>query len=105
MLPANLLHMSTLTEGWCDKDHVLLHACFQLITDFVEKELAESWWIHWDQDEDHAAAKKEIDILYAWWKEWQVKLNDGSFHHDLADYQKENEMLKRLIEVRQFMWT
>lgn len=26
---------------WCDKDHVMLLACFQLLTDFLDKERPE----------------------------------------------------------------
>jgi hypothetical protein len=100
-----MLCISTLTAGWCDKDHVLLHACFQLLSDFVEKEMADSWWVNWQQDEVHSSAKKEIDILYAWWKEWQIKVNNDRFLHEPTDYEKENEMLKRLIDVRKFLWT
>jgi hypothetical protein len=105
MQPANLLHITTLTEGWRDNDNVLLHACFQLLADFVEKELPESRWVNWQQDEHHAAAKKEIDALYAWWKDWQKKPATRSFDEDHEDYEKENEMLIRLINVRMYMWT
>ncbi|MBJ6107844.1 hypothetical protein JAO73_02395 [Hymenobacter sp. BT523] len=29
---ANVLHITTLDAGWRDKNAVLLHACFQLLT-------------------------------------------------------------------------
>jgi hypothetical protein len=32
------LKIATLDKGWHDKDEVLLHAAFQLPTDFVEQE-------------------------------------------------------------------
>ena len=35
------LKIKTLEKGWHDKDEVLLHAAFQLLTDFVEQEKPE----------------------------------------------------------------
>jgi hypothetical protein len=32
------LKITTLDKGWHDKDEVLLHAAFQLLTDFLEQE-------------------------------------------------------------------
>lgn len=32
------LTIKTLTGEWCDKDIVMLHACFQLLTDCIESE-------------------------------------------------------------------
>jgi hypothetical protein len=36
----NVIKIKTLKPGYYDKDTQMLHACFQLLTDFVEKELA-----------------------------------------------------------------
>jgi hypothetical protein len=47
MQPSNILKIDSLSDGWCDKDHVLLHACFQLLSDFVEKELPKYPQINW----------------------------------------------------------
>lgn len=105
MQPSNELYIPTLSAGWCDKDHVILHACFQLLTDFVEKELTVSPWVNWQQDEEHAQAREEIELLYVWWKDWLKKLETPRFQHGQADYEKENEMMKRLIEVRKYLWT
>lgn len=38
MEPSNILKIESLDEGWSDKDNVMLHACFQLLTDCIEKE-------------------------------------------------------------------
>ena len=101
MQPANILEIRTLGEGWCDKDHVLLHACFQLLTDFVEKEMLANAYPDWNYDEEIKNARKEIEELYNWWQEYRDK--DESF--DYVHYLKENEMLKRLIDVRMYLWT
>lgn len=36
MEPANVLKIESLPASWRDKDDVILHACFQLLKDFVE---------------------------------------------------------------------
>lgn len=36
--PANILKIESLSDEWRDKDLILLHACFQLLKDFFEKE-------------------------------------------------------------------
>lgn len=33
-----ILKIHTLDKGWCDKDYIMLHAAFQILVDFVEKE-------------------------------------------------------------------
>lgn len=35
---ANVLKIETLTDGWCDNDLIMLHACFQLLKHFIEDE-------------------------------------------------------------------
>ena len=100
MEPANLLKIDTLDKGWRDADSLLLHACFQILIDFVEKEQAFECHVDWDNDRKHSLAKKEILELYNWWK----------IHHELGipaveAHQRENVMLKRLIDIRWALWT
>lgn len=42
------LKITTLGKGWYDKDEILLHAAFQLLTDFIEQEQPERYidWNH-----------------------------------------------------------
>ncbi len=131
MQPANFLKINSLTNGWCDKDHVLLHACFQLLSDFVEQEIPKYPFINWNiptdkmnfvirdinfdagnTDEVNSAdtrnVKTEFEELYAWWQEWKKKETtekSSTFKEDREEYLKENEMLKRLIDLRMYMWT
>jgi hypothetical protein len=131
MQPANILKIYSLTDGWCDKDHVLLHACFQLLSDFVEQEIPKFPDIDWNVTEDLSNTvikgiafnqntneerasvntrniKKEFEELYAWWQEWKKRETSerrSTFEEDHADYLKENEMLKRLIDLRMYLWT
>ena len=97
MKPANILKIENLNDGWCDKDHVILCACFQLLGDFVEQEMRPNDYPDWNATEETANAKKEIEALYEWWQGWK------NTDHD--DHLTENEMLKRLIDVRGYLWT
>lgn len=108
MQPSNVLNIHTLDNEWRDKDSVLLHACFQLLVNFIHEETnfvdknAESW-TDWDSDEKLKFAKQEMLFLYDWWQKY-----NSEEVRSLADWennQLENEMLKRLIDVRWAMWT
>lgn len=103
MQPANLLPINSLGEGWYDKDHVLLHACFQLLTDFVEQEMQGKDYPDWNATEESRRARKEIGDLYSWWQE--RKLRDDLKGREEPDYLQDNEMLHRLIDVRMHLWT
>lgn len=106
MQPGNVLRIKTLDEEWCDKDRILLHACFQLLTDCVEEEK-----LYELTDFEHTAVskkvKKEIDGLYHWWKtrvssEKNVQNNENETEEQ---YKEDNEMLIRLINIREHLWT
>ena len=101
MEPANVLKIESLSDGWCDKDIVILYACFQLLKDFVEKEKEIIAQIDWEHDEEIKKAKQEIDFLYSWWLERLDREDDL----DEKQYLEDNQMLKRLIEIRKYLWT
>lgn len=61
-----LLKLRSLPDQWIDKDQLILHAAFQLLQDFVEREKAER--IAWNHDSRSAKAWREIRSLYRWWK-------------------------------------
>lgn len=63
-----LLKITTLDKGWHDRDEILLHAAFQVLVDFVEREHPDRT-IDWNADEMHKHAWKEIKSLCKWWKE------------------------------------
>jgi hypothetical protein len=62
-----VLKIHTLDHRWHDKDEILLHAAFQLLVDFVEKEQPDKH-INWNANELHRQAWREIKSLYHWWK-------------------------------------
>ena len=101
-----ILKIKTLSGDWCDKDVVMLHACFQLLTDCIEEEELLTGHVNWSHDEEHLNAKKEFEELYAWWTE-RKRLDSEEKVNDLdrTQYFADNEMLIRLIKVRQYLWT
>lgn len=97
-----MLHIESLNNGWCDKDIVLLHACFQLLKDCVEKEQLLTSHIDWAADVQTREAKKEIEELYSWWKERKdEKENDLN----KQQHKKDTQMLIKLINIRKYLWT
>jgi len=99
MQPANVLNIESLGDGWRDKDTVLLHACFQLLKDCVEKEKLLSGHTDWDADAKHRSAKVEIEALYQWWLTYtEPELPDQD------SFELETQMLTRLINVRWALW-
>lgn len=100
------LHIDSLSGDWCDKDIVMLHACFQLLTDCIEKENLLTRHIDWDHNDDFRNAKQEIEQLYTWWTERKENEKLDKLHELEKDqYNQDNEMLIRLIKVRQYLWT
>lgn len=99
MKPSNILKIDTLDENWRDKDSIMLHACFQLLKDCVEKENLLDGHTDWDTDEKHSLAKKEIEELYNWW----LSYTESDVPDDEA-YKIETKMLIRLVKARWALW-
>lgn len=115
--------------GWLDRDHLMLLACFGILCEFVDKEdpkcgldttidrFLPSWetmetWNEAEQNmiKDQLSGEKEIRDLYNWWK-FERPLEHKA-HHKKYTYQREeeltkkdNEMLLRLMAIRQRLWT
>ena len=83
-------------KTWIDKDIIMLHACFQLLVDFVEKE---NGLTHCNY-EHHKIFIDECRELYNWWLERRKKI----YTNDIEDT-KDQEMLERLVKIRQFLCT
>ena len=99
MEPSNILKIESLNEEWKDKDQVMLHACFQVLKDCVEKENLFNCHVDWDHDEVHRQTKKEIQTLYDWWKK---RSNEDTY--DGSD-EEDDTMLLRLLKIRNALWT
>ena len=106
MQPGNVLKINTLDEEWNDKDRVMLHACFQLLTDCIEEERLHEF-TNWEHNSESRKVKKEIDELYHWWKTRVLAEQDRQNHENETEeqYKKDTEMLIRLVKVREYLWT
>jgi hypothetical protein len=93
-----------------DRDIILLHACFQILEDFVNLETGhfyEDVYALYVKDfgEDSARLEEkewdELRILYIW---WQTRKSSDYDVFDDKEYLIDSEMLKRLIDIRYLLW-
>lgn len=109
---ASLSHKSKRGKlEWCDKDYVLLHACFELLRQYVEEELEGLEGLaQWQETNAESEAWNKhyetVKELYLWWTEDYLKRDPTSI--SIADdvrFKEENEKLYKLIQTRNGMWT
>jgi hypothetical protein len=81
-------------KKWVDRDQIILHACFQILQDCVEKEKVDTHCNY----EEHKDFVDEVRFLYNWWLN---RKSNQEFDNDNED----NEMLNRLIKIRLSLWT
>ena len=97
------IHSLNAESTWIDKDIIMLHACFQLLVDCVEKEDLLIGYTDWNFDKKTQDIFQEITFLYQWWIERRD--SDKNELLDSNQYDIDNEMLIRLINVRKSLWT
>lgn len=98
--------------GWIECDTAILHASFNLLKKFVEEEkkgqltlqvpedlegLPLKWW------ENEVEIDHEILALYDWWTRDRFRLNQHTM--DVHVFDREQHMLRRLVEIRDRLWT
>jgi hypothetical protein len=68
-MKGNVLKLKNLPKNspWCDKDEVMLYACFQLLVDFIEKEKPQKI-VDYQHDSKQKKEWKELQALYRYWK-------------------------------------
>lgn len=108
--------------GWCDRDFLMLCACFQLLKLFVEKEDgAHEAWLIWKATEEQfpenaeeIAQRKhvsdEIVSLYQWWimdrpLALEKLKHDYSWEAQETLSEVDNANLLRLMAIREYLWT
>jgi hypothetical protein len=127
---------------WCDRDKLLVHTMFEILSQFIEKECSPGH-VDWQSTNQHALARQELQTIYDWWYNVYLKTADHCFDeyynfmekHSNGNFIKDIEfdipngkeksaelrhdaimkdrelaetlksMLKRLIDVHEFMWT
>lgn len=119
--------------GYQEPSELILYACFALLVRFVEKnkpfkfhfDLVPPVKEDWQYPEDYETLLSqhkvgvEIQALYDWWtkdrlEEWNKMesygetvgyCNENYFKASANWYNKEDEMLNRLIKIRNHLWT
>ncbi len=126
------VHKFRYLRGWSDVDFKILHACFNFLEDFVEKEKGlenlksqydlyrdmstqdrKDWNIQTKQEHKNLLIKTkqehdEVETLYNWWKKEYVPLwKKGGWNglYNKENEMKEQEMLVRLVVIRRVLWT
>ena len=82
-------------KHWRDRDEIMLHACFQLLKDCVEKEGVDTHCNY----EAHKDFVDEVRFLYQWWKK-RAKIRCSYKQHE-----EDDAMLLRLMKIRTSLWT
>ena len=83
------------SKNWVDRDEIMLHSCFQILKDCVEKEGVDTHCNY----EAHKDFVDEVRFLYKWWNERIDK------ETSLDQMKEDDEMLIRLIKIRTSLWT
>jgi len=82
------------SKVWVDRDFIILHSCFQILKDCVEKEKVDTHCNY----EAHKEFVDEVRFLYKWWEERSKDVY-------VENYDQEDEMLFRLMKIRRSLWT
>ena len=130
-LPWNVVKVKTLSRYYHDKDEIMLHACFQILVDFVEKEKYFKWvglekdgsitfpsWNDrkkmepWERESLNDSCK--IHWLYHWWKyerplrkdPWAIEEDlTKAWHLDMKYLKEDQSKFKLLASLRENLWT
>lgn len=84
-------------KQWVDRDEIMLHSCFQLLKDCVEKEKVDTHCNY----EAHKEFVDEVRFLYNWWQGWLTK----ELTHSKDEGEEADAMLIRLMKIRRMLWT
>lgn len=89
------IHSLPPAKEWIDRNEIMFHACFQILKDCVEKENLDTHCNY----EAHKEFVDEVRFLYEWWNR---RINKIYTEDQLKEDQ---EMLFRLIKIRELLWT
>lgn len=96
-----------LSIGYHDARDLILHTNFQILSDFMEDQLGDNSRVDWDYNETTRHIYSEMIALYEYWNN-HSKLWNGYYESDTGSKEElekqENEMLKRLIDIRLWLW-
>ncbi len=100
-MPKLRLKINSLNDKWHDRDEILLHASFQILADFMEKEKPGKI-IDWSHYKLHRQTWKEMNSLYSWWKKERPSRKDPIddkrvIHPPFKTEKKEGENFSRMV--------
>lgn len=116
----NVLKIQSLKPSYYDydKDTIMLHACFQLLVNYVEKEKPFEWWGcdgkcnggHYCGEGENrfydTCYLRDVRNLYDWWTiERPRRPKPSTFQEEDAHDNEDQQKLKQLIEIRNHLWT
>jgi len=70
--PYNVVKIKSLPYTWTDRDHIMVHAMFTILDDFIKKEKPDLI-IDWDSDPEHRKARDKMDELNDWFHNIYLK--------------------------------
>lgn len=94
-----------------DRDEPLLHAAFQVLKDWFEKEKGIEWWCRGVDPKDLEAPHKDLYLLYLWWtKERPIRAglqppDMDSLTWDRQCDEEDQSKLLALCGLRGYLWT
>jgi hypothetical protein len=84
------------SKNWIDRDELMLHSCFQILSDFITKENGDEHVSY----ENHKDFVDEVRFLNSWWHDRKDMIDLPTNQH-LED----DVMLVRLMKIRTSLWT
>jgi len=84
------------SKDWIDRDMIMLHACFQILTDCIEKEKVDTHCNY----KTHKKFVDEVRFLYQWWNKRIIKEESSE-----EQMKEDDKMLIRLMKIRRCLWT
>lgn len=78
-------------KSWVDRDTLMLHSCFQILKDCVEKEKVDTH-CNYEANKDFV---DEVRFLYNWWEK----------RSKMECSKDDDKMLLRLLKIRTQLWT
>ena len=93
------IHSLPSNKEWVDRDVIMLHACFQILKDCIEKEKVDTHCNY----KAHKEFVDEVRFLNKWWKK-RSKISWSPINEDNQN-KEDDEMLLRLMKIRKSLWT
>ena len=104
----NRIRIKSLSPGYYDPDIRMLHACFDLYTEWFRYNVFEEKLMDRSTvDEGNPGLWDEMMALYLWWtvKKPEFEVDNTTTLADMeAMEEQEDEMLMRLMKIRRHIW-